>query len=91
MMLSVSVMALAAMLGSGCPGNQANLNNCSQAVNQGSCVQHAQCQNGNAGLNALLSQMGASCPADLCNGQNSNCPSGSCGSNAAGCRGNGMR
>lgn len=91
MMLSVSTMALAAVLGSSCPGNQANLNNCNQAVSNGNCVQHVQCQNGNASLGALLSQMGASCPANLCNGQNSNCPSGSCGLNAAGCRVNGMR
>lgn len=92
MMLSVSTMALAAVLGSSCPGNQANLNNCNQpAVNNGYCVQHVQNQNGNADLSALLSQMGASCPANLCDGQNLNCPTGSCGINASGFLGNCMR
>lgn len=93
MMLSVSTMALAAVLGSSCPGNQASLNNCNQpAVNNGYCVQHAQnYQNGNAGLNAILSQMGASCPANLCDGQDFSCPTGSCGLNGTGFQGNGMQ
>ncbi len=90
MMLSVSTMALAAVLGSSCPGNQANLNNCNQpAVNNGYCIQHA--QNENTGLNAMLAQMGASCPANICDGQDLNCPTGSCGLKGADFRGNIMQ
>lgn len=81
MTVTIPAMALAAMVGSGCPVNQANMNQYNQAMNPGSNPSYIQVQNGGADLSALLRQMGASCPAGLCDGLNSNCPSGSCGAN----------
>ena len=52
-MLSVSSMALAAMLGSACGTNMANINDCNAALyNTGNCPQAVQ------DLNSMLSQMG---------------------------------
>ena len=58
-MLSVSSMALAAMLGSACGTNMANINDCNAALyNTGNCPQAVQYQKGGQDLNSMLSQMG---------------------------------
>ena len=56
-MLSVSSMALAAMLGSACGTNMANINDCNAAllIQKLSLVQY---QKGGQDLNSMLSQMG---------------------------------
>ena len=60
-MLSVSAMALAAMLGSACGTNMANINDCNAALyNTGNCPQAVQYQKGGQDLNSMLSQMGVS-------------------------------
>lgn len=63
-MLTVSTMALAAMMGSACGTNMANMNNCNQALmNQGRCDQGIYCQENGQGcqnLDSLLTQMGVS-------------------------------
>lgn len=75
MMLSIPTMALAAAVGSGCPVNQANINQYSQALNNPGSQVYMQAQNGETDLSILLDQMGVSCP----DGLDGNCPSGSCG------------
>ena len=51
-MLSVSSMALAAMLGSACGTNMANINDCNAALyNTGNCPQAVQYQKGGQDLN----------------------------------------
>lgn len=58
-MLSVSSMALAAMLGSACGTNTTNINDCNAALhNPANCPQAVQYQNGGQDLNSMLSQMG---------------------------------
>ena len=58
-MLSVSTMTLAAVLGSACGTNAANLNTCSPDMYQSSgCPQIVQYQNGGQQLDQLLNQMG---------------------------------
>ena len=79
MMLSIPTMALAAAVGSGCPVNQANINQYSQALNNPGSQVYMQAQNGETDLSILLDQMGVSCPDGLCDGLDGNCPSGSCG------------
>lgn len=80
MTVTIPAMALAAMVGSGCPVNQANMNQYSQVMNNpGSAQPYIQMQNGGAGLDALLRQMGVSCPGGICDGLDSNCPTGICG------------
>ena len=80
MTVTIPAMALAAMVGSGCPVNQANMNQYSQVMNNpGSAQPYIQMQNGGASLDALLRQMGVSCPGGICDGLDSNCPTGSCG------------
>ncbi len=68
-MLSVSTMALAAMIGSACVpnANQAcNVNNCT--YDQANCIQ-AECNtNGGQDLNCLLNGLGASLPGNCQNG-----------------------
>ncbi len=60
-MLSVSSMALAAMLGSACGTNMAKLNDCNpELYNAGNCPQAVQYQKGGQDLNSMLSQMGVS-------------------------------
>ena len=58
-MLSVSSMALAAMLGSACGTNMANMNQYNAALYDNSnCTQSVCYQNGGQDLNSMLSQMG---------------------------------
>ncbi len=90
-MLSVSTMALATMLGAGCPTNTANVNtyNPSQ-YNASGCPQNVQYQNGGQQLDSILSQIGVCVQGDAswC-GLNPDCNGGNCLTNA--CRGNRMR
>lgn len=83
MMLSIPTMALAAAVGSGCPVNQANINQYSQALNHPGSQVYMQAQNGETDLSVLLDQMGVSCPGGLCDGLDKNCPTGSCGIDGA--------
>lgn len=80
-MLSVSSMALAAMLGSGCGTNMANVNtyNPSQ-YNTPNCQQNVQYHNGGQQLDSILSQMGV-CVQQGGNSQcglNPDCSGGNC-------------
>ena len=51
MTVTIPAMALAAMVGSGCPVNQANMNQYSQVMNNpGSAQPYIQMQNGGASL-----------------------------------------
>ena len=84
MTVTIPAMALAAMVGSGCPVNQANMNQYSQVMNNpGSAQPYIQMQNGGADLDALLRQMGVSCPGGSCGaGLDGSCFTG--GNNCAG-------
>ena len=82
-MLSVSSMALAAMLGSACGTNMANLNDYNAArQNTSNCPQAIQYQNGGQDLDSILSQMGASVqPGGSQCGINPGCIGGNCVNN----------
>lgn len=83
-MVSVSTMALAAMLGSGCGGNMANVNNYNPyQYNQSNCPQNVQFQNGGQQLDSILAQLGV-CVQPGGNtqcGLNPSCSGGNCQAN----------
>ena len=66
MTVTIPAMALAAMVGSGCPVNQANMNQYSQVMNNPGkrTALHTDAEWG-ADLDVLLRQMGVSCPGGM--------------------------
>lgn len=81
MTVTIPAMALAAMVGSGLPGKPGE-HEPVQPGHEQSRQRTAftyRCRMGAQGLDALLQQMGVSCPGGICDGLDSNCPTGSCG------------
>lgn len=83
-MLPVSTMAVAAMLGSACGTNMANMNNLNTSLYNGSnCPQTVSYQNGGQELDSILSQMGVCVqPGNSQCGLNQNCTGGNCTGNS---------
>ena len=82
-MLSVSTMSLAAMLGSGCGTNMANVNTYIPCqYNQPNCPKNVRIQKSGQNLDSILAQMGVCAPDgnSQC-GINPNCKGGNCQTN----------
>lgn len=80
MTVTIPAMALAAMVGSGCsgkPGEHEPVQSGHEQSRQRTAL-HTDAEWGRR-PDALLRQMGVSCPGGICDGLDSNCPTGSCG------------